>query len=183
MANQQDKHVERAKKKLREARFFLGYLQLWNGPTDESGRLQAVDADKPEQFEFWLSAYLSAAHSVIDIATKSSELATFFQEWRDKNPKEHEFLLFMRELRRLEVHHTGTQPEQGWVDIEVGNTYTDARGTVTIAAPPGTPCLVRVMVYYLTLPDGTSQDVVSLCGELNTNLHVLLRQYESHAWR
>lgn len=62
--------IAATQKKLREARFFLGFLR----------RRDRVTPPEREEFEFYLSAFLSAARSVT-FALENEEAAKY-KEWR-----------------------------------------------------------------------------------------------------
>ena len=90
-------------RKFREARFFLRHLV--------DGAQKAVP-NEPEAFGFYLSAFLSAARSVI-FALQCEEKKTY-NEWFPKfkaslSSEEKELLDFMNTQRVLEVHRLGSQ--------------------------------------------------------------------------
>jgi hypothetical protein len=87
----------RAKSKLREARFFLTLLR------EEAGK-------DSEAFSYYLSAFLGAADSVIDIGRKEAKIKQIdFESWKTTSLDETERRLveFMTDQRNAEVHRDG----------------------------------------------------------------------------
>jgi hypothetical protein len=94
--------MPQTQKKLREAHFFLWHLQAksWLLPTDNA-----------EEFEFFLSAFLSAARSVYLVLLQcegQSRFSRWFDEWeRTCCEQERRLLDFMRVQRNQEQHQRG----------------------------------------------------------------------------
>ncbi len=83
-----------------EAQFFLEQLQK-EAAGDHS--------ERPEIFGYYLSAFLGAAISVIDVAFKELPIEKpEFKAWREAlGEQERNLLYFMKEQRRWEVHFKG----------------------------------------------------------------------------
>jgi hypothetical protein len=97
-------------KKLRESRFFL----------DRMHECERVPSRYWERFDFFLSAFLSAARSV-DYKLRH-ERKNQYESWREvwdaKHPAEHELIRFMANDRAAEVHRSGSSRD-GSIDLYV----------------------------------------------------------------
>ncbi len=177
MEKGQDKHVARAEKKLREACFFHGFLL--EGGIRFYEHVLCRTITETEDFDFYLSAFLAAARSVLDVATDSHQFAAFYTKWGDENVADRDFLDSMKKMCDVEVHHhSGVPTKIGDVYIEIHDTYTDATGTYLVAAPPDTPpTFVTTKDILLKLPDDTTESVVSVCARLIETLSEVLRAY------
>ena len=95
--------IEQTKKKLREAQFFHGHL------IRESERFIRPE---PEAFDFYLSAFLSAARS-ITFALQAEEKKKYdgwFSSWRASLTQEEQNLLrFMKDQRNAELKTLGAE--------------------------------------------------------------------------
>ena len=92
--------IPKTQKKLREAKFFLGRM---------SEALRSIKLEK-EDFEFFLSAFLSAGRSVTFVLR--AEQADVYQQWYDGwqkalDAENRELLEFMNQQRIAEVHRRG----------------------------------------------------------------------------
>ena len=79
-------------KKLREAKFFLGHMRM------ESARSTQPDR---EHFEFYLSAFLSAARSVTTFFEKRNQKA-WWSQWRANRSEDDRQLLNEMRIQRNE---------------------------------------------------------------------------------
>jgi hypothetical protein len=99
----------RAKRKLREVRFFLTLLRK------EAGK----DSDA---FSYYLSAFLGAADSVIDIGRREAKIKqSDFESWKTTSLDESERKLvdFMTVQRNAEVHRDGASTVVASRDVPV----------------------------------------------------------------
>ena len=157
--------MDQVKKKLREAAFFLGKLA-------ERSRLAFGDR---EEFDFYLSAFLSAARSV-DYRLRhehNPRYETFRSAWDTAlSSNEQALVKFMVDDRNLEVHESGSSRVQANEHLVIGTSYRDASGTVTVAAPPGAPPAELVRPAFSFLMNGRAVPVVESCV---TYLEILKR--------
>jgi hypothetical protein len=90
--------VPLAQKKLREARFFLGHLQ-----SEEQSGLR-----NEEHFAHYLSAFLSAARSVVYQVYRASGSGKEVDAWKaTRNAEDRTFFDSIKALRDSEVHNEG----------------------------------------------------------------------------
>src|SRR5437667_11060841 len=93
--------VPKIQKKLCEAKFFLNHMM-------QSARSTRLDQ---EHFEFYLSAFLSAARSVTDFFEKKNQpkhIKAWCSHWRaNRSPDDRQLLNRMRTQRDNEVHEEG----------------------------------------------------------------------------
>ncbi len=152
--------VPATKKKLREARFFLQHLQR---------RATAPPPADPEDFEFFLSAFLSAARSVT-FALQNEENEKYnawFPAWRDlRDSKDQDLLKFMNDQRVSAVHRKGADVSLDWEYIPMTEVRNNDRSHPAYGfhyfAPPGTPVpKVGRSVYYFEL--GGQTKAVDTC--------------------
>lgn len=169
--------LQRVEKKLREARFFLNAMI-----THESGAF----GDR-EPFDFYLSAFLSAARTV-DYRLIHEQRATY-RPWRKKwettlSVQEAILIKSMTDDRNLEVHETGSSRDMKDEKTKIAGTYTDRSGTVTVSGPPETlgfgpqGAYVVKPTYYFTI-DGVERRVTEACGEHLRLLERMLAEFKS----
>lgn len=113
--------IPATQKKLREARFFLGCLR----------RRDRVAPPEPEEFEFYLSAFLSAARSVT-FALENEEEAKY-KEWRGTwstliTAEEQTFLDAMVQQRNIAQKRGGVPVAVDWEFVPVIQAKRDERG-------------------------------------------------------
>jgi hypothetical protein len=97
--------IDATRSKLAEAEFFFQKL---------TAEAQKVISNEPEAFEFYLSAFLSAARSVTFVlqAEQKEKYDTWFKQWRETLPnEENELLDYANEQRVQAVHRMGPQVE------------------------------------------------------------------------
>lgn len=100
----------RAKSKLSEARFFLTLLRKEAGKDSEA-------------FSYYLSAFLGAADSVIDIGRREAKIKqNDFESWETTSLDESERSLvdFMTKQRNAEIHRDGASAGVASRDVPVG---------------------------------------------------------------
>lgn len=129
--------IEATQKKLREAKFFLRML------TDAS---QQVVRNEPEAFEFYLSAFLSAARSVTFALQyeEKDKYDAWFPGWFGNRSEEDQRLLnFLKEQRNYVEKRGGAEVNVVWEFIPVTEVRRDNRGHPAYGfhwfGPPGTP--------------------------------------------
>jgi hypothetical protein len=144
------------RKKLREARFFLRQLSV---------QQQLAFAD-PEEFDFFLSAFLCAGRS-IDYRLRhrfQDQYRAFFHKWEPTlEPNERTLLKFMVDNRNLEVHQTGSSRAKGEELVPVAQRYQDKSGTMTVVGPPGLLAAEIVKPVYTFSVDGDYVPVIQCC--------------------
>ena len=122
----------RIRKKLQEARFFLGKM---------AERAEMAFGEHQES-DFYLSAFLNAGRSV-DYRLRHEQGATystFRVSWDNAlSPDEQRLMKFMVDDRNFEVHASGSNRAELENRIPVYGSYQDKSGKVTVFAPPATP--------------------------------------------
>jgi hypothetical protein len=114
-------NIKSAKKKLREARFFLNHMIE-----------QERKAGDEEPFDFYLSAFLNAGMSVRDAfhveqdRNRNNAIKAWKKVWEVRlTPEEKRLYDFMREDRKHEVHRSGSSRKAGTENREPGpGTFT-----------------------------------------------------------
>ena len=161
--------MDRIKKKLREATFFLGKLV-------EGSHLAFGNRD---EFDFYLSAFLSAARS-IDYRLRHEQkptYPTFRATWDTTLTTDEQALVkLMIDDRNLEIHGSGSSRVQADERVAIGSSYRDTSGTVTVLAPVG----VRIELVKPTfsfLMNGMPVPVVESCRSYLDILERLVTDY------
>jgi hypothetical protein len=156
---QDEMNVEGAEKKLREARFFLGKM-------GEHERMAFTDK---EPYDFYLSAFLSAARTV-DLRLRH-EQRSIYPAWRNSwdanNQTQQGLIKFMVAERNIEVHQSGSSRVVKTENRELGlGTHTFACGTFEVFGPPWVRPLATIQTptYNFTI-DGTERKATEACGE------------------
>ncbi len=154
-------------KKLREVRYFLRHLHS----------VAQREVGDSEEFEFLLSAFLSASISITD-PLDSRKHRTWFESWRQgRTTREQVLLEFVRIQRNLEVHREGAETELSVRYVPLTELRTNRHGHPAYGfhwfAPPGTPPpSVGVNVHEFELGGtkvqayDTCREVTELLGEL-----------------
>jgi hypothetical protein len=145
-------NIQSVQKKLREAKFFLEKLR------EHEDR---AFGDK-EPFDFYLSAFLSAANSILERFKRMNRPAEvqFRKKWdRSLTPRESKLMSFLKGQRDKEVHASGTQPAQRDLKVPVGRGYSDPSGIVYVTDPEGSDrgAVVSKPAYYFTI-DSVEQE-------------------------
>jgi hypothetical protein len=172
--------MDQVRKKLREARFFQRRM---------SERTQMAFGDH-EEFDFYLSALLSAARS-IDYRLRHEQGATYssFRDQWDKNlsPDDKRLVKFLVDDRNLEVHESGSGRNQGETRIPVLGEYRDKSGTLSVSgtplvlaaatgSPPSPPAEIVKPTYSFRI-DGLEVPVSECCEKYLGLLERLLADY------
>jgi hypothetical protein len=163
--------TQTVQKKLREVQYFLRQID---------GVAQRVVGD-PEEFEFLLSAFLSASVSITD-PLDSRRYRTWFEGWRqNRSTREQDLLEFVRIQRNLEVHREGAETELSVHYVPLTGLRTNRQGHPAYgfhwSAPPGTapPC-VGVNVHEFEL-GGTKVQAYDTCREVTGILGKLVEAF------
>jgi hypothetical protein len=120
--------IENVEKKLREARFFLDKMR------EQEDR---AFGDK-ERFDFYLSAFLSAARS-IDYRLTHKHKGTYKHwrgRWNTSNPEGDALIKFFMDDRNLEVHESGSDRDVKQESVPVRGYYSDKSGTLVAFSTP-----------------------------------------------
>jgi hypothetical protein len=158
--------ITRVRKKLAEARFFLGHMN------EQEGRLLG---DR-EPFNFYLSAFLSAGRSVGFCYPERQRKAW---EKAALSPDEQRLIKFMVEDRDREVHASGSHRTvaQESVPLPMGTSHLDG-ATIFIAGPPGMPPTVATKPTYNFAIDGTEGKATEVCAEYLSLLQQMVEEFE-----
>jgi hypothetical protein len=168
----------RIDKKLREARFFLGKMLE---------RAQMAFGDH-EEFDFYLSAFLSAGRSV-DYRLRheqGSTYKTFRAGWDNRLSQDDERLVkFLVDDRNVEVHESGSSRTEHEHRIPVGGMYRDRSGTLMVSAPPatlmvppGTPPAEIIKPVYSFTVNGQQLPAIEACRRYVELLERLVSDYK-----
>jgi len=153
--------IEATQRKLREAQFFLGHL-VTEG--------QKAVRNEPQAFGFYLSAFLSAARSVI-FALQYEEKAKYdewFLQWLGNLTSEDQNLFkFLKDQRNYEQKRGGADVAVVWEYVPVTQVRTERPTHPAYGfhwfGPPGTPPpLVGIPVHLFESSHG-KQEVTSAC--------------------
>jgi len=156
--------IERAEKKLREARYFLAKLREQH---------DSAFGDK-EPIDFCFSAFLNATRSVGFMLgrAKDGDPAQTYKQWRtlwerNLSAKQLALHLFFISDRDVEVHADGSTRAPKTRGQEVGDTYSDASGRLEVFAPPGTPPAVIQRPSYTVNIDGIERALIDATIEVS----------------
>jgi len=173
------KDIRHVAKKVREAEFFSSRVSEIARDLADGGM------DDGEDLDFYVSAFLSAAHTVSDI------LARAHPEWRRSfegalQPFERSLLTFLRDERNWEVHerarpasHSRSEAERRRV-LGLGKHSLGRRGgTVEVFGPPDMvdPVTIITRERFFKMGDET-HTVTSICSGVTMVLRDMLRSYE-----
>ncbi len=150
--------INATQKKLNETHFFFRKLCY------ES---KEVVRREPEAFQYYLSAFLSAARSVTFAlqAEEKEKYDAWFPPWLNGRTEEERKLLdFFKTQRNIEQKRGGTQVNIGWEFVPITEVRTDNWGHPAYgfywSEPPGTPLpQIGLPKYYFEL--GSSEAEVS----------------------
>ena len=160
----------RVRKKLREARFFLGKMV----------ERQQKAFGEHEQFDFYLSAFLSAGRSVdYRLRHEQGDVYESFRDAWDKtlSATEQKVMKFMVDDRNFEIHESGSTRAEQESSIIVHNTYQDESGTVIVSSPPGTPPAEIFKPTYSFAIGGSQMSVLDCCRKYIDLLERLVQGY------
>ena len=144
--------IPKTQKKLRETKFFMGKLMQ---------EAQTTNLDK-EDFEFFLSAFLTAGRSVRDVLKEEHRSYTAWYQpgWTTKlRSEESQLLEFMRKLRNTEVHDLGAQTQQSIEMIPLAHALGNSPLYVAYA---DSDAEIGRKVYYFEI-DGKPEKVLGVC--------------------
>ena len=172
--------LEGVDKKLREARFFFDRMK------DQESR---AFGDK-EPFDFYLSAFLSAARTV-DWRLRHQHKAAY-EPWREEwdatlTAQEDRLIKFMVDDRNLEVHESGSTRAVKDERTDIRGTYSDKSGTITVSGPLlplGGPqenppaAFITKPAYFFTI-DGAERKATDACGEYLTLLERMVAKFKA----
>jgi hypothetical protein len=160
-------------KKLREVHYFLRQM----------GNVAHREVRDPEEFEFLLSAVLSAGRSITD-HLDDRPYRTWFEAWRSsRTAREQELLEFMRVQRNAEVHRDGADVDLTVRLVPATEIPYRGRGHPAYygfhwAAPPGfPPPTIGVKVHEFEL-GGTRVEACDACRAFAILLGELLTAFE-----
>ena len=167
--------IEATQKKLHEAKFFLRLLNQAS---------QEVVRNEPEAFEFYLSAFLSAARSVtfaLQYEEKDKYDAWFPIWFGNRSEDDRQLLNFLKEQRNFIEKRGGADISVVWEFIPVTKMRTDNRGYPAYGfhwfGPPGTPPpRVGLPVHSFDL-SGDQKRVTSACKRYVNVLDDLVRDF------
>lgn len=142
-------------KKLREAEFFLSHMM-------QPARSTLLDR---EDFEFHLSAFLSAARSVTS-SFENKKYRAWWHQWKaGRKVADLQLLNQMTRQRDIEVHEKGADVVHQFEDVPLTKIETPsalhAAYAPSFGEPWGVP-QVSLKVYYFTLA-GASVNVIETC--------------------
>jgi len=160
----------RVHKKLREACFFFGKM---------AERAQMAFGEH-EEFDFYLSAFLSAGRSIRYRLHHEQGTAykTFWTSWKHALlPDEQRLMKFMVDDRNFEVHESGSHRTELESRIPFYGSYQDKYGKVTVSAPPGTPPEEIIKPTYSFTIDGQQVPVLEACHKYIELLDRLVTDY------
>src|SRR6266852_792518 len=159
--------------KLREAKFFLGHMM-------QSARSTRLEH---EHFEFYLSAFLSAARSVTSFFEKKNQpkhVKVWWSQWKkDRSPDDLRLLKRMTKQRDNEVHEAGADVAHRLEDVPLSKIETasglHAAYAQSFGEPWGEP-QISLKVYYFTL-GGKPVNVIETCQRYVTLLERAVAEF------
>lgn len=159
----------RAEKKIREARYFLNHLRSAEKPV----------VSEAEEFDFLLSALLSAAHSALDLLKKTQRGRTknFCKAWYDGlSDNDRAMADFMQFERGESVHSLGTRDRRETLMLPISRLPpSSAHYGFRSFQPVGTPeATVGVVQHFYTIA-GSENLAVDVCARYVELLSELLR--------
>jgi hypothetical protein len=164
--------LEVMQKKLRETQYFLRQMEA----------VAKRPVGDEEEFEFLLSALLSASRSITK-PLESRRYKPWYDAWRNgRTRREQELLEFMRVQRIAEVHQDGAAVEVAVEFVPLTELRTDRQGHPAYGfrwwGPSGIPPpAVGVIVHQFEL-GGTQVEAFGTCRDLVAVLGALVAAYE-----
>lgn len=162
--------MQNVDKKLREARFFLKKM----------AERAAMAFGEHEEFDFHLSAFLSAGRSVdYRLRHTSQTYPAFRAAWNQSlSADETDLIKFMVDDRNVEVHEAGSTRQEDELRIPVRGTYKDASGTLTaFPGVPGTPPAEIIRPTYFFVVSGRQVPALEACDVYLRLLDRLVSDY------
>ena len=165
--------IDATQKKLREAHFFAQMLGKVN---------RQPGGNEPEEFEFYLSGFLSAARAVtfaLQYEEKDKYDAWFPAWFNSRRPEDQALLKDMITHRNSVQKRGGAETNQDWVYIPLTEIRTESRVHPAYGfhwyGPPGTsPPTFGTLVYSFK---GSGGEVISDCERYLTILVSLVREF------
>ena len=160
-------------KKLKEANFFFAKMR----------ERAAMAFGNHEEFDFYLSAFLSAARSVT--FRLENERSDEYKKFRDSyfkklSPDDDEIFKFMNEERVHEIHKKGSMRDCRDEPIPVYDSYQDKSGSVKIFTTPGLsegpPATISKPEYFYEI-NGIKRSVISVCKQYLGLLDSLIKNF------
>jgi hypothetical protein len=174
--------IENVEKKLRETEFFLAKMREQE---------ERAFGDR-EPFDFYLSAFLSAARSV-DYRLRHEQEAIYGpwrERWNDAHRKEDALIKFFVDDRGIEVHESGSGRSVKQERIPVRGHYSDASGTVQAVSTPlalavaydvppsERDAMIWKPAYFFTI-EGTERKATDACAEYLALLRRMVEQFKA----
>lgn len=166
--------IAKTQKKLRETRFFFNCLLNKNRSTNL----------EIEEFDFYLSAFLSAGRSVTFVlqAEEKELYDSWFPRWKASQTHEDQKLLnFINEQRVEALHRLGAEAKTDIEYIPLSKVNNSQRKHPAYGfhwwGPPGTPePRIGQQVYYFER-DGTKKEVISVCKHYIELIEKLVKDF------
>jgi hypothetical protein len=169
--------LERVKRKLLEAQFFLEKML-------KQDRLPY--GDTKNSFDNYLSAFLSASMTVRSLfhVKQDRKRNEEIKAWRDNwcsnlTPEEKRLLRFMHKDRIAEVHSTGSEREVKTHEFVPGHFYRDGSGASFMAGRPDRPPPVPPKQTYHFTIGGTEQKATEACTKYLSLLYRMVGAFET----
>ena len=164
-------------KKLAEACFLL----------DKIAEQECLVLGERESFDYYLSAFLTAAMSVRGgfHYRQNPKRNQPIKAWRAQcennlSRQERSLYEFMREERVAEVHHSGSSRSVGQEGIECGiGEHRLPGGLFSVFGPPGMPPVVIPKPTYNFTIDGAERRATEVCGEYLALLRRMVAEFEA----
>jgi hypothetical protein len=159
-------------KKLREARFLLSHMM-------QSAR--STQSDR-EHFEFYLSAFLSAARSVtgfFENKKQQKHITAWWRQWKARRPADLQLLNQMTKHRDNEVHEEGADVSHQMEDVPLSKIETPSGLHAAYAPSFGElwgEAQISLKVYYFTL-GGKTVPVTETCQRYVTLLERAVAEF------
>jgi hypothetical protein len=147
-------NIASVEKKLREAEFFLGHMR----------RCEGRIVGSLDEFDFLLSAFLSAARSV-DYRLRHEHGAAY-APWRatwdsTQQPDDQRLIKFLVDDRNVEVHESGSKRDERMSAFGVHMEGSEVAGFIPLPGPR--PGAIAKSDYYFAI-DGTEHKATDACG-------------------
>jgi hypothetical protein len=167
--------LSRVTKKLRETEFFLDKMKRHEGGTS---------ADELERFDFYLSAFLSAARTV---TYRLQHEQQNYKSWRPgwdarQSEADRALIKYLVDDRNVEVHESGSARMSSETERNVApGTYRIANGgVVTVTGPPGMTNAARLslLTHSFTI-EGVEREALEACGKYLGLLALLVQDFKN----
>jgi hypothetical protein len=162
--------IGRVEKKLREAEFFLGLMR----------KREAYALGDPEEFDYLLSAFLSATRSV-DWRLRHVQ-PVLYPGWRPTwdaslSTAQKVLVKFFVDDRNEEVHGGGSDRRENLVPLGVEMKGAEIVALVRLPAPR--PGAIAASEYYFRV-DGAERSATEACAEYVALLRDMLANYKAN---